>query len=124
MTEPTEGGGPASPSPANPPGNPPASAAEPPPVHITLLGQAGRVITAPHNTSLLRASLRHQGGIPFKCGGGICGTCKVRIESGREHLDAVKPKERKHLTEREAALIMKQLLSALVYLHNNNISHR
>lgn len=32
--------------------------------------------------------------------------------------------ERKHLTEREAALIMKQLLSALMYLHNNNISHR
>ena len=32
--------------------------------------------------------------------------------------------ERKHLTEKEAALIMKQLLSALMYLHNNNISHR
>lgn len=32
--------------------------------------------------------------------------------------------ERKHLTEKEAAFIMKQLLSALVYLHSNNISHR
>jgi len=32
--------------------------------------------------------------------------------------------ERKHLTEREAAYVMKQLLSALMYLHSNNISHR
>jgi len=32
--------------------------------------------------------------------------------------------ERKHLTEKEAAMIMKQLLSALMYLHENNISHR
>lgn len=81
----------------------PPEAAEPPPVQITLLGQGGRVISVPHNTSLLRASLRHQGGIPFKCGGGICGTCKVRIESGREHLDAIKPKERKHLSEEQFA---------------------
>ena len=32
--------------------------------------------------------------------------------------------ERKHLNEREAAMIMHQLLSALVYLHGQNISHR
>lgn len=32
--------------------------------------------------------------------------------------------ERKHLNEREAAMIMHQLLSALVYLHSQNISHR
>ena len=32
--------------------------------------------------------------------------------------------ERKHLNEREAAMIMYQLLSALVYLHSQNISHR
>ena len=32
--------------------------------------------------------------------------------------------DRKHLSEKEAAMIMKQLLSALVYLHSNNISHR
>ena len=32
--------------------------------------------------------------------------------------------ERKHLNEQEAALIMRQLLSALVYLHSHNISHR
>ena len=32
--------------------------------------------------------------------------------------------QKKHLTEREAAHIMRQLLSALVYLHSQNISHR
>jgi serine/threonine protein kinase len=32
--------------------------------------------------------------------------------------------DRKHLTEREAALIMQQLLGALAYLHSHNISHR
>jgi serine/threonine protein kinase len=32
--------------------------------------------------------------------------------------------ERKHLAEREAAMIMHQLLSALQYLHGQNISHR
>ncbi len=32
--------------------------------------------------------------------------------------------EKKHLTEPEAAHIMKQLFAALKYLHDNNISHR
>ena len=32
--------------------------------------------------------------------------------------------KRKHLTEAEAASIMKQLLSALVYVHGMKISHR
>jgi calcium-dependent protein kinase len=32
--------------------------------------------------------------------------------------------DKKHLTEKEAALIMQQLLGALAYLHSNNISHR
>ena len=47
--------------------------------------------------------MRDQGGIPFKCGGGLCGTCQCRIESGIEHTDAVKPKERRHLTEADLA---------------------
>lgn len=32
--------------------------------------------------------------------------------------------QNKHLNEREAAKIMKQLFSALRYLHANSISHR
>ena len=51
----------------------------------------------------MRTSLREKGGIPFKCGGGLCGTCKCLIELGVEHTDAIKPKEKKHLTEEEIA---------------------
>lgn len=72
-------------------------------INVTLLSNAGKVISAKEPTSLLRMSIREKGGMPFKCGGGICGTCKCKVETGREHLDAVKPKERKHLTEEQFA---------------------
>lgn len=68
-------------------------------ITVTFLTNNSKFITAPQNSNLLRVSLRGQGGIPFKCGGGICGTCKCRIESGIEHADAIKDKERKHLSE-------------------------
>lgn len=70
-------------------------------IHIEFLNPPGQRVEAPRQSNLLRVSLRAQAGIPFKCGGGICGTCKCRIERGQEHLDAVKPKERKHLSEDE-----------------------
>jgi ferredoxin len=66
---------------------------------VTFITNANKTVTAPADSNLLRISLREQGGIPFKCGGGLCGTCKCRIEAGREHLDAVKPKERRHLSD-------------------------
>jgi ferredoxin len=72
-------------------------------VHITFVPKGERRVSAPHNSNLLRVSLREQGGIPFKCGGGLCGTCKCRIVLGVENTDAVKPKERKHLSEEELA---------------------
>jgi ferredoxin len=84
-----------------PPPAAPAAAAER--VHITFINGNERQVSAPANSNLLRVSLREQGGIPFKCGGGICGTCKCRIESGIEHTDAVKPKERKHLNDEQLA---------------------
>jgi ferredoxin len=68
-------------------------------ITVTFLSNEGKAVQAPENSNLLRVSLRETGGIPFKCGGGICGTCKCRIEQGIEHTDAIKPKERKHLTE-------------------------
>lgn len=72
-------------------------------VEVTFVTNGGKTVKAPHNSNLLRVSLREQGGIPFKCGGGICGTCRCRIETGLEHTDAVKPKERKHLSEQDLA---------------------
>jgi ferredoxin len=68
-------------------------------IKVTFITNNGKTVQAPENSNLLRVSLREQGGIPFKCGGGLCGTCRCRIESGLENTDAIKPKERKHLTE-------------------------
>lgn len=70
-------------------------------IKVTFLTNGGKVATASEGSNLLRVSLREQGGIPFKCGGGICGTCKCRIEQGIENTDAIKPKERKHLSEEQ-----------------------
>jgi ferredoxin len=72
-------------------------------VKVTFLTNAGKVAVAPVNSNLLRVSLREQGGIPFKCGGGLCGTCKCRIESGVGNTDEIKAKERKHLSDEEFA---------------------
>ena len=68
-------------------------------IQVTFLTNNAKTVTAPANSNLLRVSLREKGGIPFKCGGGICGTCKCLIEKGIENTDSIKPKERKHLTE-------------------------
>ena len=72
-------------------------------ITITFITNDGKQATAPDNSNLLRVSLREKGGIPFKCGGGLCGTCKCRIVTGIENTDAVKPKERNHLTPDDLA---------------------
>jgi ferredoxin len=72
-------------------------------VQITFITNGNLVVTAPDNSNLLRVSLREKGGIPFKCGGGLCGTCKCLIEEGIENTDAIKPKERRHLQEEDFA---------------------
>ena len=70
---------------------------------VTLITNGNKVITGPDNSNLLRLSIREKGGIPFKCGGGLCGTCRCKVESGIEHTDAIKDKERRHLTEEDLA---------------------
>lgn len=62
-----------------------------------------KTVSLKEPANLLRISLRGQCGIPFKCGGGNCGTCKCKIESGLENTDRVKPKEKKHLSEEDIA---------------------
>jgi ferredoxin len=70
-------------------------------ITVTFQTNGAKAVTAEKDSNLLRVSIREDGGIPFKCGGGLCGTCKCRIERGLEHTDKVKPKERKHLTDDE-----------------------
>lgn len=70
-------------------------------IRITFLNNGGKTVEAQPNSNLLRVSLREKGGIPFKCGGGLCGTCRCRVEAGREHTDEVKQKERRHLSPEE-----------------------
>jgi len=72
-------------------------------LNVTLLTNGNKVISGPENSNLLRLSIREKGGIPFECGGGLCGTCRCKIEAGLEHTDAVKDKERRHLTEEDLA---------------------
>lgn len=74
-----------------------------PTVEITFVTNGNKVVNAPANSNLLRISLRDKGGIPFKCGGGLCGTCRCKFESGLENTDAIKDKERKHLSEADFA---------------------
>ncbi|MGB6241365.1 MAG: 2Fe-2S iron-sulfur cluster-binding protein [Castellaniella sp.] len=66
-------------------------------VTITFLNGSAKSVQAPDNSNLLRVSIREKGGIPFKCGGGLCGTCKCLIEEGQDNTDQIKPKERRHL---------------------------
>jgi ferredoxin len=70
-------------------------------ITVTFQTNDGKTVTAEENSLLLRVSMQHEGGIPFKCGGGICGTCKCRIEVGLENTDKVKPRERTHLSDEE-----------------------
>lgn len=72
-------------------------------ITITFLTNDGKTVEAPDESNLLRVSLRQRGGIPFKCGAGICGTCRCKIENGIENTDKVKAKERNHLTEEDLA---------------------
>jgi ferredoxin len=44
-------------------------------------------------TNLLATSIRHQCDIPYRCGGGLCGTCKVLVEEGAENLTKIRKQE-------------------------------
>jgi ferredoxin len=60
---------------------------------------SGKVFEVPDNSNILRVSLRYDGDLPNRCGGGICGNCVFKTESGQENLDQVKIQERRKLGE-------------------------
>ena len=68
---------------------------------ITFITNGDKVVSVAEKANLLRTSIREKGGIPFKCGGGVCGTCRCHIDAGLENTDEVKAKERNHLTEED-----------------------
>lgn len=70
---------------------------------ITFVTNSGKEVDAPPNSNLLRVSIREGGEIPFKCGGGVCGTCRCHIDEGVGNVDEVKKKELRHLTDEEIA---------------------
>jgi len=82
---------------------------------ITFATNKGLVVLAPEHSNLLRVSIRERGGIPFKCGGGICGTCKCRIVEGLDNTDAVKAKERRHLSDEDLALGFRMACQTFVH---------
>jgi ferredoxin len=60
---------------------------------------SGKVFDVPENSNILRISLRYDGDLPNRCGGGICGTCVFKTEEGEQFLDNVKIQERRKLGE-------------------------
>ena len=91
-------------------------------VTVKFITNDAKVATAPDNSNLLRVSLREKGGIPFKCGGGLCGTCRCRIESGLENTDAIKDKERRHLTDADFANGMRMACQTFILKGDVSVS--
>lgn len=58
---------------------------------------SNKEFTVPEDSNILRMSLRYDGELPNRCGGGICGSCVCKAEEGKEFLDKVKVQERRKL---------------------------
>jgi ferredoxin len=52
---------------------------------------------AGESVNVLRMAIRHEVGLPWKCGSGRCGTDRILIQEGAEHLDAPRRRERERL---------------------------
>ncbi|MDC1086224.1 2Fe-2S iron-sulfur cluster binding domain-containing protein [Alphaproteobacteria bacterium] len=78
-----------------------------------------QIITTDEETSLLRASIRYKVGMPYKCGGGICGTCVCKIEDGINNTNKLTKKELKLLSEEDIKSSKRLACQTIV---NGNIS--
>ena len=50
-------------------------------------------LEVPEDSNILRMSLRYDGELPNRCGGGICGTCVFKTKEGASFLDHVNKKQ-------------------------------
>lgn len=73
-----------------------------------------QIVDIEEETSLLRVSIRYKAGMPFKCGGGICGTCICKIDEGIEHTNKLTKKELKILTDKEIKSSMRLACQTIV----------
>ena len=78
-----------------------------------------QIITTDEETSLLRASIKYKIGMPFKCGGGICGTCICKIDNGINNTNKLTKKELKLLSEDDIKSSKRLACQTIV---NGNIS--
>lgn len=66
-------------------------------INFTLDGLKGSVKSPTHaNESILNAALRVRPDVPFACAGGVCGTCRAKVESGSVRMEenyALEPDE-------------------------------
>lgn len=60
---------------------------------------SNKQLEVPEDSNILRMSLRYDGELPNRCGGGICGTCVFKTQAGSEFLDKVKVQEKRKLGE-------------------------
>jgi len=78
-----------------------------------------QIITTDEEISLLRASIKYKIGMPFKCGGGICGTCICKIDNGINNTNKLTKKELKLLSEEDIKSSRRLACQTIV---NGNIS--
>ena len=66
-------------------------------ITFTLDGRSAEVLSPVHaRESVLNAALRRRPDVPFACAGGVCGTCRAKLLSGKVHMDenyALEPEE-------------------------------
>ena len=81
---------------------------------ICFKSNKNQVVDIEEETSLLRVSIRYKAGMPFKCGGGICGTCLCKIDEGIEHTNKLTKKELKILNEKDIKSSMRLACQTIV----------
>ena len=60
---------------------------------ICFITNNNQVVNFDEETSLLRVSIRYKAGMPFKCGGGICGTCRCVVKKGMKNTNKLTKEE-------------------------------
>lgn len=68
-------------------------------VPVITFATSGRTVEFPDgdDVNLLRIAIRNECGVPFRCASGNCGTDRVHVDAGAQHLSAPRKRERERL---------------------------